>query len=324
MKKQAIIVIAATLAAFTATAQAPTTFGIGISDPTGNLHVHSLTEYTIPEPPIFLGNRDVFLTDYIGTFRMTNGNTGMSSGDGFSIEQLNYDLTFSQHEDGFVLWQLPQSGKIWMLPGGRLGIGDTTTGYRLAVGGAVKTTGRINVGGSVIVADTLKVGSNKFRVLSNGLVTANGAMLINGDFHVNTSDFRVNSNGNVEIRKQLAVANSIYLLQNGDVTIAGNTRIGDGFYCDSHGNLKVKELHVTLTNWPDYVFGEGYRLMPLDEVEEYIGENGHLPQMPSAAEVEADGANLGEMNRLLLQKVEELTLYIIDLQKQIDELKSNK
>ena len=46
--------------------------------------------------------------------------------------------------------------------------------------------------------------------------------------------------------------------------------------------------------------------------------------MPSAAEVEADGANLGEMNRLLMQKVEELTLYIIDLQKQIDELKSNK
>ena len=48
-----------------------------------------------------------------------------------------------------------------------------------------------------------------------------------------------------------------------------------------------------------------------------------LPQMPSAAEVEADGADLGEMNRLLLQKVEELTLYIIDLQKQIYELKSN-
>lgn len=63
--------------------------------------------------------------------------------------------------------------------------------------------------------------------------------------------------------------------------------------------------------------------MPLGEVEEYIGEHGHLPQMPLAAEVAADGADLGEMNRLLLRKVEELTLYIIDLQKQIYELKSN-
>lgn len=71
-------------------------------------------------------------------------------------------------------------------------------------------------------------------------------------------------------------------------------------------------------------FGAGYRLMPLGEVEDYISENGHLPQMPSAMEVEQEGADLGEMNRLLLQKVEELTLYIIDLQKQIEELKSNR
>ncbi len=86
----------------------------------------------------------------------------------------------------------------------------------------------------------------------------------------------------------------------------------------------MKELRVTLTDWPDYVFDAGYRLMPLSEVEGYIAENGHLPQMPSAMEVEQEGADLGEMNRLLLQKVEELTLYIIDLQKQIEELKSNR
>lgn len=59
--------------------------------------------------------------------------------------------------------------------------------------------------------------------------------------------------------------------------------------------MKVKELRVTLTGWPDYVFDPGYSLMPLGEVEKYIGEEGHLPQMPSAAEVERDGANLGEI-----------------------------
>jgi hypothetical protein len=81
---------------------------------------------------------------------------------------------------------------------------------------------------------------------------------------------------------------------------------------------------VTTTDWPDYVFGGGHRLMPLQEVEDYIKANGHLPEVPSADEAEADGVDLGEMNRLLLQKVEELTLYVIDLQKQLEELKSNR
>jgi hypothetical protein len=52
--------------------------------------------------------------------------------------------------------------------------------------------------------------------------------------------------------------------------------------------------------------------------------HGHLPEIPSAEEAEVDGVDLGEMNKLLLQKVEELTLYVIDLQKQVEELKSNK
>ncbi len=91
-----------------------------------------------------------------------------------------------------------------------------------------------------------------------------------------------------------------------------------------NGSLKVKDLRVTLTDWSDFVFDDGYRLMPLGEVERYIDANRHLPDIPSAQEVEEEGVDVGEMNKLLLQKVEELTLYIIDLQKQIDELKSNK
>lgn len=64
--------------------------------------------------------------------------------------------------------------------------------------------------------------------------------------------------------------------------------------------------------------------MPLCEVEQYIAAHHHLPEVPSATEVEENGVDVGEMNKVLLQKVEELTLYIIDLQKQIDELKSNR
>ncbi len=81
---------------------------------------------------------------------------------------------------------------------------------------------------------------------------------------------------------------------------------------------------VTLTGWPDYVFDKSYNLMPLSETEQYIQANRHLPNVPSAAEVEADGMSVGEMNKVLLQKVEELTLYVIELHKQIDELKKER
>ncbi len=90
------------------------------------------------------------------------------------------------------------------------------------------------------------------------------------------------------------------------------------------GLLMAKEVKVTLTGWPDYVFGADYRLRSLSETEAYIRENGHLPDVPSAEEVEEGGLSLGEMNKVLLQKVEELTLHVIELQKQIDELKNQQ
>ena len=104
----------------------------------------------------------------------------------------------------------------------------------------------------------------------------------------------------------------------------GTLTVGNGFACDAQGHLKVKNLRVTLTDWPDYVFSGSHTVMPLGELEAYIGQHSHLPGVPSAQQVEEQGAELGEMNRLLMEKVEELTLYIIDLQKQIDELKNNQ
>ena len=72
------------------------------------------------------------------------------------------------------------------------------------------------------------------------------------------------------------------------------------------------------------MFEEEYKLLPLVEVEQYIKQNSRLPNIPSAKEVEENGVNLGEMQSKLLLKIEELTLYILDLQKQIDELKQTK
>jgi len=83
-----------------------------------------------------------------------------------------------------------------------------------------------------------------------------------------------------------------------------------------NGIIRAKEVKVEATNWPDYVFGKGYQLMPLDELESYITENGHLPNIPTEAAIKQDGLKLAEMNAKLLEKVEELTLYLIALKKE--------
>ncbi|WP_207795853.1 hypothetical protein [Sphingobacterium haloxyli] len=89
-----------------------------------------------------------------------------------------------------------------------------------------------------------------------------------------------------------------------------------------NGNIRAREIKVETAGWPDYVFREDYRLKPLSEVERYIREHGHLPEMPKAAEAEANGVSLGEMNKLLLKKVEELTLHLIEKEKEIEIIKN--
>ncbi len=87
------------------------------------------------------------------------------------------------------------------------------------------------------------------------------------------------------------------------------------------GGLLSDEVRVR-TNWADYVFEDSYQLKPLFEVESFINTNGHLPNVPSAKEVEAGGIEIGDMTRIQQEKIEELTLYIIDLQKQINKLEN--
>lgn len=90
-----------------------------------------------------------------------------------------------------------------------------------------------------------------------------------------------------------------------------------------NGTILAKEIIVSTasTNWPDYVFEDYYNLISLKEVENYIKLNRHLPGVPSATKIESNGLAVGEVQKIQMQKIEELTLYVIELQKQIDELK---
>lgn len=103
-----------------------------------------------------------------------------------------------------------------------------------------------------------------------------------------------------------------------------NTSTGaTGYVASIGGKLIAEEVRVALkANWPDYVFADDYKLMSISELEKSIQTNKHLPGIPSACEVEENGLHLGDMQTKMVEKLEEAHLYIIQLQKQIDELKA--
>jgi len=76
-----------------------------------------------------------------------------------------------------------------------------------------------------------------------------------------------------------------------------------------NGKIRAKEIRVETTGWPDYVFGSNYQLMPLTELDRYIKQNGHLPDIPTERTVKVNGIELGDFTSKLLKKIEELTLY---------------
>jgi len=85
-----------------------------------------------------------------------------------------------------------------------------------------------------------------------------------------------------------------------------------------NGKIRAHEIKVEATNWPDYVFKEDHQLRSLQDIENYIQTNRHLPEIPSAAEAEKEGINLGDMNSKLLKKIEELTLHLIEMNKKLE------
>jgi hypothetical protein len=121
--------------------------------------------------------------------------------------------------------------------------------------------------------------------------------------------FNIFENGRTELNyKQLTNTDKVLLIRNPDRKLLQLT---------NDGVLRAREIVVDLALWSDYVFEPTYKLMPLTEVKQYISENKHLPNVPSAAVMEAEGLNVAETSRMLMEKVEELTLYLIQLEEKV-------
>ena len=172
-----------------------------------------------------------------------------------------------------------------------------------------------------------------FKILSLRRNTSNG--------NANTFTFRISDNvngSNVIAKRSLSIvaqnAAAIALLANPARTnpqflLKSNGNVGIGttnpgsYRLAVEGRIGAREVDVKTSSWADFVFDEDYALPSLDEVDAYVDKHHHLPGLPSEAEVlEKGSVSLGEMQRLLLQKVEELTLYTIAQQKQIEALRA--
>jgi hypothetical protein len=114
----------------------------------------------------------------------------------------------------------------------------------------------------------------------------------------NTEQMRIGANGNVGI---------------------GTTSIAS-YKLSVNGNIRTRKVRVDQDTWADYVFENNYQLRPINELERYIQVEKHLPDVPSAAEVKKEGLDLGDNQAVLLKKIEELTLYVIEQNKKIEAL----
>lgn len=113
--------------------------------------------------------------------------------------------------------------------------------------------------------------------------------------------------------------NAMSIMNNGNVSIGPFS--SPDYKLSVAGTIRSKEVIVETADWPDYVFKKSYELPSLDQVKTYIDQYGHLRELPSEQQIAKEGVNLGEMNKLLVKKIEELTLYLIENDK---ELKSQR
>jgi len=164
---------------------------------------------------------------------------------------------------------------------------------------------------------------------------------LNGRFYFSTIPFNNSATIAQTQTDAQIIQNSNLIIDNTGISVKAAATIGtnmvvngvvgigttntQGFKLAVNGGILAEEVKV-ITDVPasDYVFEPDYKLKSLNEIKTYVETHKHLPEVPSAAEFKRDGYKVGQMDDLLLRKVEELTLYVIELQKQIETLKTTK
>ncbi|MBK9638357.1 MAG: hypothetical protein IPO63_11255 [Bacteroidetes bacterium] len=199
--------------------------------------------------------------------------------------------------------------------------------YGSATGGTTSWAGyflqNTYTGGSVGIGTTT-IADSKFSVQQTGTTIATTKFL-NTSKGPNISWIHFGTTGDWYIRSASNTGTVVLQDQNASAKVCiGGTQAATGYKLSVTGKIICEELKVLLTaNWPDYVFESDYQLMPLKQLENYISDNNHLPGIPSATEMqEKGGMEVGEMQTLLVKKLEEANLYILQLNQRLEELEA--
>jgi len=204
-------------------------------------------------------------------------------------------------------------------------IGISATGGWLSNGNNLynSNTGNVGIGTSTPSNDqgwekVLDVkGNNNAKIL----VTTNDSSIKTGIFsHAGFGGGFLGTESNHNLHLVTGYIPKLTILTNGNVGIGTTNPVAK---LTVEGNILASSIKVAVpgsANWSDYVFAKEYQLQPLEEVEAFIKKNQHLPNVPSAAEMVKEGNDLGKTDAKLLEKIEELTLYVIEMKKTINSL----
>lgn len=271
--------------------------GIGTAAPSVALHIVS----TFNNAAIFDGGSQM----YIGLHEngIYRGYIGSYSG---NAEDIDFG-TGNTNTNGRLHLCIQSVPKLTVATDGRIGIGTTLPQAKLQVTYA-----------SAVNDPQIKIHqtNSDFARLSFSNNTTSNYWTIAGMSSATNDNARLNFYNNV-------YGDVMSLTGNGNVCI-GTTTPATGYKLSVNGKIICEEMKVQLhANWPDYVFDKEYSLMPIEELEQSIKANKHLPGFAPAPEAEKEGGfHVGEMQIKLLEKVEELTLYLIQQDKEIELLKN--
>ncbi|MDQ7949180.1 MAG: hypothetical protein REI93_10055 [Pedobacter sp.] len=244
-------------------------------------------------------------------------------GDGFSSGGIKFYTKPNSNETvGNTFVEAP---RMVVTDDGKVGIGTTTPSSPLTVNGDIKLE-NINAAQLITYASFSETYSGQSTILGNNIRAGVGINTVkrhvngvdNGSYlalnYANGITFHtgVNSPQGVEISQW--DNERLRITQNGNVGI-GTTNPTEKL--SVNGKIRAQEIRVETSGWPDYVFDDDYQHATLTELEEFIKLNRHLPDVPSAKVVAENGIELGEMNKLLLKKIEELTLHLIEKDKEL-------